>query len=95
MKKELIIRAWKDPTFRASLSPEQRAALPESPSGRSMTELDENELTEVSGGVRKGQEYSVDTFGRCAAPTVLNCQRTINSCGIVACQTGAECPPTY
>lgn len=89
MKKELIIRAWKDPTFRASLSAEERAALPESPSGRPMTELDEDELTEVSGGRRKTQEYSVDTFGRCAAPS-WNC--TINSCGIVACQTGTECP---
>ena len=50
MKKEMIIRAWKDPTFRASLSAEERAALPDSPSGRSMMELDEAELLEANGG---------------------------------------------
>jgi mersacidin/lichenicidin family type 2 lantibiotic len=86
MKKELIIRAWKDPAFRASLSTEERATLPESPSGRSMTELEESELGEISGGgVPGGTNYSVDTF-RCPAPTYF-CPppRTINSCGIVAC----------
>jgi mersacidin/lichenicidin family type 2 lantibiotic len=85
MKKEQIIRAWKDPEYRASLTSEERAALPECPSGRSMTELDESELLGAVGG-RKGQEYSVDTF-RCPAPTFF-CQETLNSCGIVAC------PPT-
>ena len=39
MRKETIIRAWKDPSFRASLSPDERAAIPESPSGRSLSEL--------------------------------------------------------
>jgi mersacidin/lichenicidin family type 2 lantibiotic len=51
MNKELIIRAWKDPAFRASLSSEERAALPESPSGQPMTELDDSELRNVSGGI--------------------------------------------
>lgn len=50
MRAEIIIRAWKDPEFRASLTSEQRAALPESPSGKPMTELDEGELTDVVGG---------------------------------------------
>lgn len=50
MKKEVIIRAWKNPAFRASLSVEERVALPESPSGQPMTELDEFELREASGG---------------------------------------------
>lgn len=83
MKKEMIVRAWKDPAYRASLSEEERASLPESPSGRAMTELEEDELTGISGGKRP-PDYSVDTF-RCAAPTVLDCPRTICSCGIVAC----------
>ncbi|QRN93725.1 mersacidin/lichenicidin family type 2 lantibiotic [Archangium violaceum] len=85
MKKELIIRAWKDPAFRASLSAEERASLPESPSGKSMTELDESELDGISGGGRPSPKYSVDTF-RCPAPTFF-CPppKTINSCGIVAC----------
>ncbi len=51
MKKELIVRAWKDPAFRASLSAEERAELPESPSGRSLTELDESALVGIIGGL--------------------------------------------
>jgi mersacidin/lichenicidin family type 2 lantibiotic len=85
MKKELIIRAWKDPEFRASLTAEERAALPESPSGRSMTELDEAELLGAVGGYKGGPKHTQDTY-RCAAPTFKDC--TVNSCGIVAC------PPT-
>jgi mersacidin/lichenicidin family type 2 lantibiotic len=50
MKKEMIVRAWKDPAFRASLSSEERATLPESPSGRALTELDEAELLGIIGG---------------------------------------------
>ncbi len=50
MKKDLIIRAWKDPEFRAGLSSEDRAALPESPAGASMAELDEGSLMGVVGG---------------------------------------------
>lgn len=79
----MIVRAWKDPAYRASLTDEERASLPESPSGRAMPDLDESDLLGISGG-KKPPEYSVDTF-RCAAPTVLNCQRTLCSCGIVAC----------
>jgi mersacidin/lichenicidin family type 2 lantibiotic len=47
---EIIIRAWKDPEFRASLSPAQRQALPECPSGRPLSELDEEDLVDVVGG---------------------------------------------
>ncbi|WNG38072.1 mersacidin/lichenicidin family type 2 lantibiotic [Archangium minus] len=90
MKKELIIRAWKDPAFRASLSAEERTALPESPAGSSIIDLDESELLEVNGGM-ECPEYSVDTL-RCAYPTFRNCGETLNSCGIVRCQTGNECP---
>ena len=50
MNRETIIRAWKDPEFRASLTSELRQALPESPSGRPLTELDEGELADVVGG---------------------------------------------
>jgi mersacidin/lichenicidin family type 2 lantibiotic len=47
---ETIIRAWKDPEFRASLSPVQRQALPECPSGKPLPELDEEDLVDVVGG---------------------------------------------
>lgn len=49
--KELIVRAWKDPEYRRSLTVEQRSALPENPSGVPMTELEEAELSEIAGGL--------------------------------------------
>lgn len=51
MNRERIIRAWKDPEYRASLSTEERAALPECPAGRSLTELQDEELAEAVGGI--------------------------------------------
>ncbi len=51
MNADLIVRAWKDPEFRARLSPAQRAALPDSPSGKPMTELEEDELRDIVGGL--------------------------------------------
>ena len=51
MNPKAIIRAWKDPAFRASLSPEQREQLPENPSGEPLTELDDAELGKVNGGI--------------------------------------------
>ena len=48
---EMIILAWKDPQYRASLTPEQQAAIPEAPSGKSLRELSEDDLGVVVGGV--------------------------------------------
>lgn len=79
MKKEWIVRAWKDPAFRASLSAEERAALPESPSGRSLTELDESALLGITGGVRAALEPATGCTGP-VQPT----------CGIVMCRPEAE-----
>lgn len=50
MDEKRIIRAWKDPGFRARLSSEERAELPECPSGEPLTELDEDALVEALGG---------------------------------------------
>ncbi|MFL5348429.1 MAG: mersacidin/lichenicidin family type 2 lantibiotic [Hyalangium sp.] len=50
MKRETIIRAWKDPEFRASLTTEERSAVPECPAGPAFTELDESELEDAIGG---------------------------------------------
>ena len=47
-KKVDIVRAWKDEAYRASLTDEERAALPEHPVG--MIELDDAELGHVGGG---------------------------------------------
>lgn len=43
-----IIRAWKDRSFRESLTPEQRALLPSNPIGEV---LDQDELRLISGGM--------------------------------------------
>jgi mersacidin/lichenicidin family type 2 lantibiotic len=43
-----VIRAWKDADYRASLSPEEQAALPENPIGDAK-ELSDDELDEVTG----------------------------------------------
>ncbi len=48
MSLEDIVNAWSDEDYRASLSAEQRAALPASPVGE--IELTEEELAEVDGG---------------------------------------------
>jgi len=45
-----VVRAWKDPAYRATLSGEELARIPTSPVG--MSELDPNVLGEVSGGNR-------------------------------------------
>jgi mersacidin/lichenicidin family type 2 lantibiotic len=50
MRKETIIRAWREPEFRESLTAEERAALPECPAGQSITELEEGELATAVGG---------------------------------------------
>lgn len=53
MKKEKIVRAWRDPDFRATLSEAELAALPSHPSG--LPELADGELTAVlAGGVLSG-----------------------------------------
>ena len=47
-----IIRAWKDEAFRNSLTEEQRASIPPAPSD--MSELDDEELEVVAGGLADG-----------------------------------------
>ncbi len=59
MKTETIIRAWKDPEFRASLTTEQRSTLPDCPAGPAFTELGEGELEEAVGGANLAL-YDVD-----------------------------------
>ena len=75
MKKELIVRAWKDPVFRANLSAEERSTLPENPSGRPVTELEESELDYISGG---RPEVTAPIF--CRATVRASCTGTIRRC---------------
>jgi mersacidin/lichenicidin family type 2 lantibiotic len=51
MKKEKIIRAWKDEAYRMSLSEAERALLPASPVGA--IELSDAQLRAVTGGMPK------------------------------------------
>lgn len=66
MNRETIIRAWKDPTYRASLTPEEREALPECPSGTPMTDLGEDELAAAVGGYYDTEDICPRTW---TAPT--------------------------
>jgi mersacidin/lichenicidin family type 2 lantibiotic len=49
MNKADVIRAWKDPFYRASLSAEERALLPDHPAA--LVELDDEQLRSASGAV--------------------------------------------
>ncbi len=53
-----IIRAWKDSSFRASLSDEQRALLPTNPIGEV---LSEEQLQAITGGMK--DQCATDTGG--------------------------------
>jgi mersacidin/lichenicidin family type 2 lantibiotic len=82
MKAETIIRAWKDPAFRASLSAAQRSELPEPPSGKPLTELEEGALEDAVGGrcypsppnTRPFTRYPCSAIDAC--PSALVCTRT-------------------
>lgn len=54
MKKQKILRAWMDPDYRATLSPEELEALPANPAGASCEELSEEELRQMSGMAEDG-----------------------------------------
>jgi mersacidin/lichenicidin family type 2 lantibiotic len=63
MKKQDIIRAWKDEEFRLSLTDEQRAQLPQNPAG--VIELADDELRSVAGGC---------THAPCFCPDEVSCR---------------------
>ena len=58
MKKEDVVRAWKDPEYRASLTAEQREALPDCPAGSPLAELHEEQLLGIVGGMALTPRYS-------------------------------------
>ncbi len=68
-----IVRYWKDEQYRNSLTPEQRAGLPEHPAGEA--ELSDEMLDSVSGGMRESLStdpkcYSVRTeIQGCTCPS--------------------------
>ena len=54
MSLQEIIRAWKDPEYRATLSEKQRDQLPKHPAGS--IELSEQELERIAGGAPTNAE---------------------------------------
>ena len=64
MNKADVIRAWKDPAYRATLSAEDLARLPSHPAG--LIELKERELREATGGVIE------TTFRTCTMYTYIS-----------------------
>jgi mersacidin/lichenicidin family type 2 lantibiotic len=67
MNKADVIRAWKDPLYRASLTAEERAQLPDHPSA--FVELEDEQLKLTSGAVittaRSCTEYTFNAFRNC------------------------------
>lgn len=66
MNKIDIVRAWKDPLYRTTLTAEQLAALPMHPAG--MTDLNDDQLRMASGGAVAAQT----TAPTCTEYTFLN-----------------------
>jgi len=54
-----IARAWKDPEYRKTLTPDEVASLPPNPAGDG--EMSEKELDGVSGGVADSLVCTVNT----------------------------------
>jgi len=67
MRKVDVIRAWKDPIYRATLTVEELAGLPSHPSG--ILELPEERLRGISAAAETTAqtctEFSFNNFRRC------------------------------
>jgi mersacidin/lichenicidin family type 2 lantibiotic len=59
------VRAWKDPEYRKTLTPQELASLPPNPAGDSALTADE--LEKVSGGL----EVPESLKAKCATPIVI------------------------
>ena len=60
MNKADIVRAWKDPVYRATLSPEQLASLPAHPAGT--VELEEERLQAATAGVLRSTALACTAY---------------------------------
>jgi len=65
MNKTDVIRAWKDPAYRATLSEEELAALPQNPAG--LADLSDDQLR-----IASGAETAITTAPTCTMNTFLN-----------------------
>lgn len=62
-----VIRAWKDPEYRHTLSAEDQALLPENPAGA--IELTDDELEMVAGGHRPSYSSASNSSNSSARPS--------------------------
>ncbi|HEX9984203.1 MAG TPA: mersacidin/lichenicidin family type 2 lantibiotic [Thermoanaerobaculia bacterium] len=89
MTRDQIIRAWKSADYRSTLTPAERAALPESPAG-TITPISDADLGEV-GGARTEFIYVI-SWGCCDGLTgEVACGPNITdsrTCGYVCSKTG-------
>jgi mersacidin/lichenicidin family type 2 lantibiotic len=60
MLRDMIVRAWKDPEYRLSLSEEEQAHLPEHPAGA--IELTDDELEMAAGGNHQSYRSSYQSY---------------------------------
>ena len=74
MSKKNIIRAWKDPVYRNSLSENERAALPPNPAGA--IEISDSDLGTVAGGEPPNSSLCT------VCPTTFTCPTYITACPI-------------
>jgi mersacidin/lichenicidin family type 2 lantibiotic len=70
MSKNNIIRAWKDPAYRNSLSAAERAALPANPAGA--IEISDADLGKVSGGRINLSALGICRSGNCSIVCTQN-----------------------
>jgi mersacidin/lichenicidin family type 2 lantibiotic len=82
MKNINIIRAWKDQAYRNSLTPAQRAALPENPAGS--LELNAAQAGKVTGGA----SAVVVSTTSLASKTHFWCFSTRKWGGVCCCEPG-------
>ena len=71
MKKDEIIRAWRDQDYFLSLSDEQRSLLPANPIG--MIELSQDSLTNVLGASHSTCYVSCHTSSECCSGSCGSC----------------------
>jgi mersacidin/lichenicidin family type 2 lantibiotic len=70
MSKIDIIRAWKDPEYRDSLSAEEKAQLPEHPAG--LIELDDDDMSSFAGGMVADPTHTKTCKHCCKPPSAVS-----------------------
>jgi mersacidin/lichenicidin family type 2 lantibiotic len=67
-EKQKLIKVWKDPQYRAQLTPDELAALPQHPAG--VAEIDRALLAQITGGAQMPSQgwictVSAECGGKC------------------------------